>query len=91
MSMSVTVKTVPTTLNEAELSKKIHEAVAALVEEAEAQHRTVGTVHRSRVLYEYPQADGSVLHTVGYLEDAATHYVHVDGAAIPHPKICDQD
>jgi len=62
MSMSVTVKTVPTTLDEAKLSKRIHEAVARLIEEAEAQRRTVGMVHRSRVLYEYPEADGSVLH-----------------------------
>jgi hypothetical protein len=86
MTMRVSVTTVPTTLDEAKLSKRIHEAVAKIVDDAGGLSNKA---HRSRVLNEYPQVDGSVLHTVGYIEDAATHYVNVEGAAIPHPKICD--
>lgn len=84
MSMSVTVKTSPNTLGEAALSKKIHEAVAKLIEEAGGGPNRV---QRTRTFYEYPQADGSVLHTMGGLEDSVAHYIHVDGAEIPHPKV----
>ena len=86
MSMTVTVTTRPTTLNEAELSKRIHEAVARLIEESGGM-RSVYDVGRTRTLYEYPHADGSVTYEMGGLTDEATHYVHVDGAAIPHPKV----
>lgn len=84
MSMTVTVTTRPTTLNEAELSKRIHEAVARLIEEAGGSS---SKVLRTRTYFEYPQANGSAVHTMGGLTDEATHYVHVDGAAIPHPKV----
>ena len=90
MSMTVTVTTRPTTLNEAELSKKIHEAVAALVKEPTAgQFTTLGAVLRNRRLAEFRAEDGKAWYSVSGLEDVSVHTVRIDGAGIPPPKVVD--
>ena len=87
MSMGVTVTCTPSTLNEAELAKKIHEAVAGLIQEAGG---SPSKTQRTRSIYEYPQAGGGVSLSVGGLQETAQHYIHLDGADIPAPKVVPQ-
>lgn len=79
MCMNVTVKTQPTTLNEAELAEKIHAAVVQLIEESGATSKTIAGKYPYHTATE--GKDGTFI--VSLPIDERTHCVHVDGAYIP--------
>lgn len=86
MSMEVSFKIAPTTLNEKELGDRIVQAIDAILAE-HVEGYGAGSFSfggsSTRFVWSCRGADGVEKHTVTLPEYKAAAFVHVDGASIP--------